>query len=308
VATPDSKTIAAVASHLGVETDRTLKAVFYEADGEFVFVVIRGDLDVNEAKLLAVLGAGEVKPASDETIRASGAVPGYASPVGLSGVKVVADMSARTPNLVAGANREGFHLRNVNLGRDYQATTTADIALVQPGAPCPVCGAALHGRRGIEVGNIFKLGLKYSSALNASFLDEAGEEHLMIMGSYGIGLGRLLAAIAEHSHDDRGLIWPASVAPFDVHVVLLSADPEAREQAGLLIERLESSGLDVLVDDREDSAGVKFADADLVGVPVRITVSPRSLKAGGFEIKRRDQDAKSAVTVGLDEALTTIQR
>ena len=308
VPTPESKTIAAVAKHLGVETDRTLKAVFYEADGEFVFVVIRGDLDVNEAKLLAVLKAGEVSPASEEIIRASGAVPGYASPVGLSGVKIVADLSAQTPNLVAGANREGFHLRNVNLNRDYQATITADIAMVQAGAPCPVCGAPLNQRRGIEVGNIFKLGLKYSSALNASFLDEEGQEQLMIMGSYGIGLGRLLAAIAEHSHDERGLIWPASVTPFDVHVVLLSADPEARARAGLLIERLESSGLDVLVDDRDESAGVKFADADLVGIPARITVSPRSLKAGGFEVKRRDEDAKSAVTVGLDEVLVTIER
>lgn len=306
VATPDSKTIAAVAEYLDVGTDQTLKAVFYDAGGRFVFVVIRGDREVNEAKLMALLGVNELKPASEESIRASGAVPGYASPVGLSGVTVVADLSARTPNLVAGANREGFHLRNVNLERDYSATIVADITAVQAGTPCPNCGAPLEERRGIEVGNIFRLGTKYSSALKATFLDEHGAEHLMIMGSYGIGIGRLLAAIAEQHHDERGLLWPATIAPFDVHVVVLGDDAAVQAQAGTLTERLEASGFEVLVDDRDESAGVKFNDADLIGMPMRVTVSPRSLKAGGFELKRRGDDARSAVTLGLEEVVAAL--
>lgn len=306
VATPDSKTIAAVAEYLGVDTNRTAKAVFYEVDGELVFVVIRGDLDVNEPKLLDVLNAAELKPASEELIRAAGAEPGYASPVGLTGVTVVADLSAQTPNLVAGANREGFHLRNVNLGRDYTPTHLADIALVTAGTPCPECGTPLEERRGIEVGNIFKLGYKYSEPLNARFLDEQGNEQLMIMGSYGIGVGRLMAAIVEHHHDDKGICWPASVAPFDVHVVVLGAGDDVRAAADDLVGRLESAELEVLVDDREDSAGVKFNDADLIGIPVRVTVSPRALKAGGYELKYRAGDVSSAVTLPLDDVVARI--
>lgn len=300
VATPDSMTIAAVAENLGVDTSRTVKAVFYDAGGRFVFVVIRGDLDVNEAKLQSVLDSGALRAATDSEIRATGAVPGYASPVGLDGITVVADLSAQSPNLVAGANREGYHLRNVNLGRDFQATVVADIAMAESGAPCPKCGTPLEERRGIEVGNIFKLGYKYSSALDARFLNENGAEELIIMGSYGIGVGRLLAAVAEHHHDERGLRWPASIAPFDAHVVVIGAGDEVRGATGELERRLKSVGLDALVDDREDSAGVKFNDADLLGIPWRITVSARSIKAGGFEVKHRAEDASKARTVDLD--------
>jgi prolyl-tRNA synthetase len=300
VATPDAKTIAAVADYLGVDTSRTVKAVFYDAGGQFVFVVIRGDLEVNEAKLQSVLDTAAIRAATDGEIRASGAVPGYASPVGLEDVTVVADLSAQSPNLVAGANREGYHLRNVNLGRDFQPTVVADIAMAEAGAPCPECGTPLEERRGIEVGNIFKLGYKYSSALDAHFLDENGQEQLIIMGSYGIGVGRLLAAVAEHHHDERGLMWPASIAPFDAHIVVIGASDEVRDAAADLVRRLESEGLDVLVDDREDSAGVKFNDADLLGIPWRITVSARAIKAGGFEVKHRSADASEAQTVDLD--------
>jgi prolyl-tRNA synthetase len=306
VATPDSKTIAAVAGYLGVNTNRTVKAVFYNADGEFVFVVIRGDRDVNEIKLQAVLGSNTLRPATDEEIRASGAVPGYASPVGLTGITVVADLSAQSPNLVAGANREGFHLKHVNLGRDFQATHVADIAVVYAGDPCPVCGTSLEERRGIEVGNIFKLGYKYSASLNASFQDENGNEQLMIMGSYGIGVGRLLAAVAEHHHDDKGLVWPESISPFDVHVVGLGASDEVQAAVDALEAGLKRAGKDALFDDREDSAGVKFNDADLIGIPWRVTVSPRSLKAGGYEVKHRRGESSSARTVALDDLLAIL--
>lgn len=306
VETPDSKTIAAVAAYLGVSTEQTAKAVFYDADGQFVFVVIRGDLDVNEVKLKDVLGATTLRAATEEEILQSGAVPGYASPVGLENITVVADRSAAAPNLVAGANRSGYHLINVNLGRDYQATTVADIAVAKAGAPCPTCGEPLEERHGIEVGNIFKLGYKYSSALEAKFLDEQGNEQLMIMGSYGIGLGRLLAAVAEHSHDDNGLILPASIAPFDVHVVVLGASDEIQSALAGLLEELHNAGLESLVDDREESAGIKFNDADLVGIPWRITVSPRALKAGGYEVKQRSEPSSSAETLALDAVVARV--
>lgn len=306
VETPASQTIAAVANYLGVSTDRTAKAVFFNADGEFVFVVIRGDLDVNEIKLQSVLNANVIRPATDEEIRASGAFPGYASPVGLKNVKVVADTSATSPNLVAGANRDGYHLRNVNLGRDYEATIVADIAMAEAGAPCDVCGSTLSERRGIEVGNIFKLGYKYSTSLDARFLDEHGEEQLIIMGSYGIGVGRLLAAVAEHLHDDKGLVWPASIAPYDVHVVVLGSSDDVTAAQRELVDALSGAGLEPLIDDREESAGVKFNDADLIGIPWRVTVSPRALKAGGFEVKHRREEASEARTIGLDDLLSTL--
>ncbi len=303
VETPDSKTIAAVAAYLGVETSQTAKAVFYDADGTFVFVVIRGDLDVNEVKLRDVLGATNLRAATEEEILRTGAVPGYASPVGLEGVTVVADLSAQAPNLVAGANKIGYHLVNVNLGRDYQAAMVVDIAMAKAGAACPECGQPLEERHGIEVGNIFKLGYKYSAALDAKFLDEQGNEQLMIMGSYGIGLGRLLAAVAEHYHDDNGLILPASIAPFDVHVVVLGASDEVQAARTALQDALDSAGLEALVDDREESAGIKFNDADLIGIPWRITVSPRALKAGGYEVKQRSEPSSSAETLPLEAVL-----
>ena len=302
VATPAAPTIEAVAALLGVPTQQTLKAVFFEAGGALIFVAIRGDAQVNEAKLAALLNAPGLRPAEEALIRASGAVPGYASPVGLRDVLVVADLSAAAPNLVGGANRDGYHLRNVNLGRDYTPTHLADIALVGAGAACPRCGAPMTEERGIEVGNIFKLGTKYSGPLAANYLDEHDQEQPIIMGSYGFGVSRMLAAIAEAHHDDRGLCWPASVTPFDVHLVVLGADAAVREQADALHAALGAAGIATLYDDRDESAGVKFADADLLGLPLRATISARSLKAGGVEIKRRVDAADAAWTVALTDA------
>jgi prolyl-tRNA synthetase len=304
VPTPNAKTIDAVAKAVGVGYERTLKAVFYEVNGKLVFVVIRGDLEVNAARLAEYLGVEEVVPANEDLIRKTGAVPGYASPVGLTGdVVVIADRSAQCPNLVAGGNREGYHLKNVNLGRDYQANAVIDVALVKAGMPSPVDGAPLVERRGIEVGNIFSLGTKYSRPLNATFLDENDQEHPVIMGSYGIGVGRLMAAVAEASHDDRGLIWPVTLAPFDAHLLTVGADPEPREIADGLYAALAAAGVETLYDDRDESAGVKFNDADLIGVPYRLTVSGRSLKAGGVEVKRRADSNDQARTLPVSEVV-----
>lgn len=308
VATPDASTIDAVAAFLGVGRERTLKAVFYEAQGRLVFVVIRGDFEVNVTKLGALLGVDELRPAGSELIAASGATAGYASPVGLRDVLVVADVSARVPNLVAGANRAGYHLRNVNLGRDYEPDMVAEIALVTAGMPCPVCGAPLTERRGIEVGNIFPLGTRYSEPLGARYLDEHGQEQTLIMGSYGIGVGRLLAALAEHTHDERGLSWPISVTPFEVQLVLLGADGPAREAAERLYGELQALGVDTLFDDREESAGVKFNDADLLGVPLRAMVGARSLAAGGVELKPRRDGPESVEILPLDDAAGLIAK
>jgi prolyl-tRNA synthetase len=260
--------------------------------------VVRGDLEVNEAKLGNVLAEEsgwsvlDLRPALEEEIRAVGAEPGYASPVGLeSGAAwVVVDESIPvSPNLAAGANEEGYHLLNVNYGRDYSAACVADIAAAPDGVACPQCGAPMAARRGVAVGNIFKLGTRCSEATGCNFRDEGGQTHPVIMGSYGIGVGRLLACIAEEHHDDKGLCWPASVAPYLVHLVQLPGrGSDAPETTALeLAARLESAGLEPLYDDRAESAGVKFMDADLIGLPLRLTVSERSLKQGGVELKLR---------------------
>jgi prolyl-tRNA synthetase len=229
-------------------------------------------------------------------------VPGYGSPVGVRGgvIVVVDEAVADSPNLVAGANEEGYHLRNVNLGRDYQAQTVADIVSAREGDACPNCGQALRAARGVEVGNIFKLGTHFSEALGATFLDRDGQSKPVVMGSYGIGVGRLLACIAEEHRDEHGLIWPVSVAPYHVHLVEL---PDSDGQAARLYEDLLAAGVEVLYDDREERAGVKFNDADLIGIPLRLTVSKRSLEQGGAEFKRRDRELEIIPLDGVIERM-----
>jgi prolyl-tRNA synthetase len=305
VATPGASSIEDLARFLNISPEQTAKAVFFSAhfsaDGgdqdKLVFAVVRGDMEVNETKVANLVKASELRPATDEEIIASGAQPGYASPVGLQGVMVVVDdLVARSSNLVAGANDAGFHLRNVNYGRDYSATITGDIASAREGDPCPECGAPMRLVRGVEVGNIFKLGTRYSDALGCTFLDEQGSSQPVIMGSYGIGVGRLMACIAEEHHDERGLIWPASVAPYPVHMVILPGKEVDTSRIAASIEAaLTEAGLEPLVDDRVDSAGVKFNDADLIGLPVRLTVSERAFKQGGVEMKLRASGESSIV-------------
>jgi prolyl-tRNA synthetase len=205
---------------------------------------------------------------------------------------VVDDLIPRSPNLVAGANEEGYHLLNVNYGRDYTAAIVCDIAAAREGDPCAGCGQPLRAARGVEVGNIFQLGTRYTDALGATYLDREGKHRPIVMGSYGIGAGRLLACIAEAHHDDKGLIWPMSVAPFQVYLIQM---PGAEAEAEALYGALGAAGVEVLFDDREETAGVKFNDADLLGIPIRLTLGKRSLKEGGVEFKRRDREERSIV-------------
>jgi prolyl-tRNA synthetase len=303
VATPDCKTIQQVAEFIGVPTAQTLKAVFFvrempDAPEQFVFVVIRGDLEVNEIKLINALGGGLLRPATEEEILATGAVPGYASPLGLDpAITVVADRSVRVgANFVAGANDTGYHLTGVNVPRDFDPALVADIAEAFDGAICGRCGAGrLHIERAIELGHCFKLGTRYSDPVGVTYQDDTGITHPVIMGSYGIGLERLMAAIIETHHDDFGIIWPRSVAPFDVHIVSLGREPEIAEAAGRLYADLCAAGLDVLLDDRSESPGVKFADADLIGVPLRLTVSKKSLANDSIEVKWRAEKDRALV-------------
>jgi prolyl-tRNA synthetase len=289
VATPDCETIEEVATFLGVPTEQTLKAVFYVADDEFVFVVIRGDLEVNEVKLGNALQAAELRPATEDEIRAVGAEPGYASPIDLSDdVRVVADDSVETlANGVSGANRPGFHLRNVNYGRDYTASLVGDVALAEDGHACSVCGTAVSATNGIEIGNIFKLGTKYSEAMGATYLDATGRAQALIMGCYGIGVGRLLASAVEASHDENGISFPVAIAPYEVHLVPVGKGADVVEAADALYEKWVAEGYEVLYDDRKESPGVKFKDSDLIGIPVRVTVSQRTLAEDSYEVKCR---------------------
>ncbi|HQM55174.1 MAG TPA: proline--tRNA ligase [Anaerolineaceae bacterium] len=317
VATPRVSSIDDLTAFLNIPPARTAKAVFYmglvdEDGGEqkwaFIFTVVRGDMEVNETKVANLVKASDLRPATEDEIRSIGAVPGYASPLGLKGVTVLVDeLAAKSPNLVAGANEEGYHLRNVNHGRDYQASMIADISAAREGDACPECGAALRLSRGVEVGNIFKLGARYSDALGCTYLDKNGQSQPVIMGSYGIGLGRLIACVAEEHHDERGLTWPVSLAPFPVHVVVLKGKEMDSEALAARVENaLRDAGLEPLVDDREESAGVKFNDADLIGLPLRITVSERSFRAGGLEIKPRR--GGETVVVPMENLVVEVQR
>ena len=291
IATPEQKTIEEVANFLGVPSSQTLKAVFYIADREFVFVVIRGDLEVNETKLRNTLKCNELRIATESEVVEAGMVAGFASPIGIKEIKVVADDSITLgSNFIAGANKPGYHFKNVNYPRDFRVDTLADIALAHQGDKCPECGGKLSSARGIEVGHIFKLGTFISEKLGASFLDQDGVSRPAVMGCYGIGLGRLLAAIVEQSHDDNGIIWPLSVAPYQVYLCPLHLDnPAVTSAAEKVYQELETAGIEVLFDDRDESPGVKFNDADLLGIPLRLTISPRTLQNQSIETKWRTE-------------------
>jgi prolyl-tRNA synthetase len=300
VATPHASSIEELADFLHIAASETAKAVFFVGKFEddekkieyekFIFAVVRGDMEVNETKLTNIVRAKELRPAQDEEIKAVGAAPGYASPVGLKDVLVVVDdLIPQSANLAAGANEEGYHYLNVNYGRDYTASIVADLVAAADGSACPQCGKPMRLTRGVEVGNIFKLGTRYTDALGCTYMDENGAAQTVVMGSYGIGVGRLLACAAEEHHDEHGLIWPASIAPYPVHLVVLTGKTmDTLAEAEKIEKELIAAGLEPLVDDREDAAaGVKFNDADLIGLPLRITVSERALKAGGVEFKQR---------------------
>jgi prolyl-tRNA synthetase len=310
VATPGTTTIASLAEFLGVGPERTAKAAFFvTGDGRLVTAIVRGDHEVNETKLgNAVKAIGGIRPATVEEIRAAGMEPGYGSPIGAHDtVVLVDDLVARSPNLVAGANREGFHFRNVNVGRDFMADVVADITNAQEGDACPVCGEPVVLRNGIEVGNIFKLGTKFTDAAGATYLGEDGAAHPIVMGSYGIGVGRNVACIVEAHHDDKGIIWPAEVAPYAAHLVSIGGAKEPRVME--IAERLHALAADagprreILWDDRDESPGVKFTDAELLGMPWILTVSPRSLAAGGIEVTQRATGERATRSIDEVEGL-----
>ena len=293
VATPGTHTIALLAEYLKVPVEKTIKAVAYQMeDDTLILAFLRGDHEVNEIKLAnAVPGARDLRMADEDAIRAVGGCPGFMSPIGIAkGTHIVVDETAmRMHNAVSGANEADFHYTNVNPKRDFGAVTVADIRLVEEGDACPVCEQGhLHIGRGIEAGQIFALGTKYSEAMGATFLDEAGKAQPMQMGCYGIGVGRTMAAAIEQNHDEHGIIWPRAIAPYEVVVVAVNAKDDAQlAYAEEVYEELRAAGIDVLLDDRRERAGVKFNDCDLIGYPVRIAIGPKTIDSGSIEVKVR---------------------
>jgi len=299
VSTPGKASIEEVADFLQVPPNQTLKAVFYVADGEFVFVAIRGDIGVNETKLKNLLHVNDLRLADEEEVTATGIVAGAASAIGLKGIKIVADLSVKSGiNFVAGANKPETHLKNVNYPRDFKADIESDIALARAGDGCPNCGKELTSMRGIEVGHVFKLNTVFSQQLGANFIDESGASKPVVMGCYGIGVGRLLAAAIEQNHDDKGIIWPLPIAPYQVYLCPLYRDGTGvAETSEKLYAELTEAGIIVLYDDRPLSPGIKFNDADLLGIPLRVTIGPRALENGNIEVKWRQSKEPEIVPV-----------
>jgi prolyl-tRNA synthetase len=311
VHTPGTKTIDEVADYLGVESKNTGKAVFYSDENEhLIFVMIRGDFEVNENKVKKFLRIGQLEFASDELIIASGAQPGYASPIGIDRdkVTVLVDRSvAESSNLVVGANEEDYHFKNFNFKRDMVEAEILDLATVRAGDPCPVTGEPLEEKRGIEVGNIFQLGTKYSDAMNCKFLDKNGKAKSMIMGCYGIGIERTMASVIEQSYDDWGPIWPITIAPYHVHLCALNIKKEGvREASDKIYAEFLKAGIEVLYDDRGEKAGFMFNDADLIGIPLRIIISPKTLDENSVELKIRG-DKGDKKLLKIDHLKETIQ-
>jgi prolyl-tRNA synthetase len=314
VATPNASTIDELCQFLNIGPEKTAKALFMMATisendqdvEKFVLAIVRGDMELNETKLTNAVKAKNLVPALDEEIRAVGIEPGYGSPVGVKDILVVVDdIIPQSPNLVGGANEEGYHLLNVNVDRDFKSSIVCDIAAADEGYHCPQCGAAMRASRGIEVGNIFKLGTRYSETMGCLFLDKEGKKKPIVMGSYGIGSGRLLASVAEEYNDENGLIWPITVSPYHVHIVLIGKENDPTGKAEKLYNELLAQGVEVLYDDRIEQPGVKFTDADLIGLPLRLTVSSRALKKGGVELKRRS--SKEITIVPLDKIVDKVK-
>jgi prolyl-tRNA synthetase len=300
VHTPGMQTIEQVAGFLKVKPEQTAKAVFYEADaeGRLVLVLVRGDLQVNEAKVAKLLKTQPVA-ASDHAIRRAGSVPGYASPLGLQGCRVIADPTVSgSANLVCGANEEGYHYRNFSLSRDAASAEVADVAQVRLGDGCALCAGRVRFTNGIEVGNIFQLGSRYTQAMGMRYLDESGKEQTPLMGCYGIGIGRLMSSIIEAHHDQYGPIWPVSVAPWQVHLIAINLDAQQKTLADAAYAAMQAAGVEVIYDDRDERPGVQFAEADLLGAPLRLVFSAKNLAQGKVEWKKRGADAKGFLDIG----------
>jgi len=316
VSTPDMKTVEEVTAFLRVPARKLVKTLLYKADGEVVAALIRGDRQINEIKLKNSLKAMELEMADAVTVqKITGAMVGYAGPVGLKGVKLIGDKEILgLTNFVTGANEDGFHLTNVNNDRDFKLDAVADIRSAAPGELCPKCEKGrLKTSKGIEVGNTFMLGTKYSEALNATYVDEHGQEKFFIMGSYGVGITRTAQAAVEKFHDEAGIIWPVPIAPYLAEIVPVNIQDEKQREAALQIyHKMLDRNLEVLLDDRNERAGVKFNDADLIGIPLRITIGEKSLKEGKVEVKVRGSQAmvslrKEEVLEGFLKILAEIE-
>ncbi|UCC67337.1 MAG: proline--tRNA ligase, partial [Armatimonadota bacterium] len=307
VETPGQRTIEQVTAFLGVSAERLVKTLIYTADGRVVAALVRGDRELSEDKLKIVLGVKELVMGDRETIeRVSGAPVGFAGPVGIKEAEIIADEELRGErNFVTGGNGADLHLRNVNWDRDFEVSRWAQLRSAVPGDPCARCGAPLTGYQGIELAHIFKLGTKYSEPLEAIYLDDAGHRKPIVMGCYGIGTTRTMAAVAEHFRDDAGLLWPVAVAPFEVEVILVNQDDhQQRELAEGIYRDLQTAGLDALLEDRPERPGVKFKDADLIGVPGQVVVG-RLAGEGKVEVRRRGGDGE---TVAAGEAVAAVRR
>ncbi len=298
--TPGVHTIDDLIERYGIPEERCAKALVYIADGRPVLVLLRGNDELNETKLQNVLGAVSLRPATPEELRTyTGASAGSIGPIGLATpMPVLADERLRDANeLVSGANSDGYHYRHIDLRRDCRIDVYADLRVVREGEPCPQCHSPLRIVRAIEVGHIFKLGTKYSEALGATFLDEHGQERPIIMGSYGIGVERIVAAFIEQHHDERGIVWNPAIAPFHVHLITVGANrhPQVSQLAEELYTELWQAGIETLYDDRDETPGVKFNDADLLGLPLQLILSPRTVDAGTVEVKERRSGARQDV-------------
>lgn len=291
VVTPDCKTIADVCAYLKLPVDHSVKAVAYNSEKGLILCFVRGDHEVNEIKVINTCGVIDLEMATEEQLAAAGTVGGYMGPVGIDNKKVIVVVDAtvmKMHNVCCGANKEGYHFINVNPGRDFTPTYVADIRLIQEGDPCPHCGGEVSKARGIEVGQVFKLFTKYSSALKATYLDENGKEQPMVMGCYGVGVSRTMAAAIEQNYDDNGIIWPIEIAPYHVLVVPVNTKDEASAaKAEEIYMQLKKAGLETVIDDRNERPGVKFKDADLIGYPLRVVVGPKTLTEGKLEVKIR---------------------
>ena len=291
VVTPDCKTIADVCAYLKLPVDHSVKAVAYNSEKGLILCFVRGDHEVNEIKVINICGVIDLEMATEEQLAAAGTVGGYMGPVGIDNKKVIVVVDAtvmKMHNVCCGANKEGYHFINVNPGRDFTPTYVADIRLIQEGDPCPHCGGEVSKARGIEVGQVFKLFTKYSSALKATYLDENGKEQPMVMGCYGVGVSRTMAAAIEQNYDDNGIIWPIEIAPYHVLVVPVNTKDEASAaKAEEIYMQLKKVGLETVIDDRNERPGVKFKDADLIGYPLRVVVGPKTLTEGKLEVKIR---------------------
>ena len=291
VVTPDCKTIADVCAYLKLPVDHSVKAVAYNSEKGLILCFVRGDHEVNEIKVINTCGVIDLEMATEEQLAAAGTVGGYMGPVGIENKKVIVVVDAtvmKMHNVCCGANKEGYHFINVNPGRDFTPTYVADIRLIQEGDPCPHCGGEVSKARGIEVGQVFKLFTKYSSALKATYLDENGKEQPMVMGCYGVGVSRTMAAAIEQNYDDNGIIWPIEIAPYHVLVVPVNTKDEASAaKAEEIYMQLKKVGLETVIDDRNERPGVKFKDADLIGYPLRVVVGPKTLTEGKLEVKIR---------------------